>query len=54
MTVAIYSAAGGRVVLAGETLKSLGFEGVRNAGGCKDWVEAGGAIEWAYLCARLY
>jgi len=44
-TVVIYCAAGGRAALAGETLKALGFEDVRNAGGFKDWVEAGGAVE---------
>ena len=31
--------------LAGATLKALGFDDVRNAGGFKDWVEAGGAVE---------
>lgn len=44
-TVVIYCAAGGRAALAGATLKTLGFEDVRNAGGFKDWVEAGGAVE---------
>lgn len=44
-TVVIYCAAGGRAALAGATLKSLGFEDVRNAGGFKDWVEAGGKVE---------
>lgn len=44
-TVVVYCAAGGRAALAGATLKSLGFEDVRNAGGFKDWVEAGGAVE---------
>lgn len=44
-TVVIYCAAGGRAALAGATLKSLGFEDVRNAGGFKDWVEGGGAVE---------
>ena len=44
-TVVIYCAAGGRAALAGETLKKLGFEDVRNAGGFKDWVESGGPTE---------
>ena len=44
-TVVVYCAAGGRAALAGATLKALGFEDVRNAGGFKDWVEAGGAVE---------
>jgi rhodanese-related sulfurtransferase len=44
-TVVIYCAAGGRAALAGATLKTLGFEDVRNAGGFKDWVEAGGTVE---------
>jgi len=44
-TVVVYCAAGGRAALAGATLKSLGFEDVRNVGGFKDWVEAGGAVE---------
>lgn len=44
-TVVIYCAAGGRAALAGAALKSLGFEDVRNVGGFKDWVEAGGDVE---------
>ena len=44
-TIVVYCAAGGRAALAGETLKSLGFADVRNAGGFKDWVEAGGPVE---------
>ncbi|SLN46232.1 rhodanese-like domain-containing protein [Pseudooctadecabacter jejudonensis] len=44
-TVVIYCAAGGRAALAGETLKKLGFEDVRNAGGFKDWAENGGPVE---------
>ena len=44
-TVVVYCAAGGRAALAGATLKALGFDDVRNAGGFKDWVEAGGAVE---------
>mgnify|MGYP000551348539 CR=1 FL=1 len=44
-TVVIYCAVGGRAALAGATLKALGFEDVRNAGGFKDWVEADGEVE---------
>lgn len=44
-TVVVYCAAGGRAALAGATLKALGFDDVRNAGGFKDWIEAGGAVE---------
>lgn len=44
-TVLVYCAAGGRAALAGATLKALGFEDVRNAGGFKDWVEVDGVIE---------
>ncbi|MDC1296843.1 rhodanese-like domain-containing protein [Octadecabacter sp.] len=44
-TMVVYCAAGGRAALAGATLKALGFDDVRNAGGFKDWVEAGGAVE---------
>ena len=44
-TVVVYCAAGGRAALAGATLKSLGFEDVRNVGGFKGWVEAGGKVE---------
>lgn len=44
-TVVVYCAAGGRAALAGATLKSVGFADVRNAGGFKDWVEAGGKVE---------
>jgi len=44
-TVIIYCAAGGRAALAGETLKTLGVADVRNAGGFKDWAEAGGDVE---------
>ena len=33
------------VVLAGETLKSLGFEGVRNAGGFKDFIDIVAVVE---------
>ena len=38
-------AAGGRAALAGKTLRDLGFTDVRNLGGFKDWVAAGGEVE---------
>lgn len=44
-TVVVYCAAGGRAALAGETLKEMGFKDVRNAGGFKGWVDAGGETE---------
>lgn len=44
-TVVVYCAVGGRAALAGATLKSLGFADVRNSGGFKDWVDAGGEVE---------
>ncbi|MAS41574.1 MAG: rhodanese [Rhodobacteraceae bacterium] len=43
--VIVYCASGGRSALAGRTLGELGFETVRNLGGFKDWVEAGGEVE---------
>jgi rhodanese-related sulfurtransferase len=44
-TVIVYCASGGRSALAGKVLKELGYRDVRNLGGFKDWVEAGGAVE---------
>lgn len=44
-TILVYCAAGGRAALAGQTLREMGFRDVRNAGGFKDWVEAGGQVE---------
>jgi rhodanese-related sulfurtransferase len=46
-TVVLYCASGGRSALAGKTLKDLGYSDVRNLGGFKDWVEAGGEVEKA-------
>lgn len=45
--VITYCASGGRAALAGKTLKDLGYSDVRNLGGFKDWVEAGGEVEKA-------
>lgn len=44
-TVIVHCAAGTRAALAGKLLKDLGYQDVRNVGGFKDWVEAGGAVE---------
>jgi rhodanese-related sulfurtransferase len=43
--VVTYCASGGRAALAGKTLKELGYKDVRNLGGFKDWVGAGGGVE---------
>lgn len=43
--VILYCGSGGRAALAGKTLLDLGFRDVRNAGGFKDLVEAGWAVE---------
>ncbi|WP_270938365.1 rhodanese-like domain-containing protein [Falsiroseomonas oryzae] len=44
-TIIVYCASGGRSALAGKTLKDMGYTDVRNLGGFKDWVEAGGPVE---------
>lgn len=44
-TVLLYCGSGGRAALAGKTLKEMGYADVRNLGGFKDWVAAGGAVE---------
>jgi rhodanese-related sulfurtransferase len=44
-TVIVYCASGGRSALAGKALKDLGYPDVRNLGGFKAWVDAGGGIE---------
>lgn len=46
-TVVTYCASGGRSALVGKTLKDMGYANVRNLGGFKGWVEAGGAVEKA-------
>ena len=43
--IILYCAGGGRAALAGKTLRDLGFTDVRNLGGFKDWVAAGGEVE---------
>lgn len=44
-TIILYCAAGPRAALAGKVLKDMGYTHVRNLGGFKDWVEAGGEID---------
>ena len=43
--IILYCAGGGRAALAGKTLRDMGFSDVRNLGGFRDWMAAGGAIE---------
>ena len=43
--VVVYCASGGRAALAGKLLKDMGFAEVYNAGGFKDWKDAGNAVE---------
>jgi len=45
--VVAYCASGGRSALVGKTLKDMGYENVRNLGGFKGWLDAGGQIEKA-------
>ena len=44
-TIVAYCASGGRSALVGKTLKDMGYKDVRNLGGFKGWVDAGGEIE---------
>ena len=44
-TVILYCASGGRAALGGKTLVDMGYDKVYSAGGFKDWVESGTAIE---------
>lgn len=46
-TIITYCAGGGRAAMAGKTLKDMGYPDVRNLGGFKDWVAAGGAVDKA-------
>ena len=46
-TVIAYCASGGRSALVGKTLKDMGYANVRNLGGFKAWVDAGGPVEKA-------
>ena len=44
-TVVAYCASGGRSALVLKTLKEMGYENVRNLGGFKGWLDAGGDVE---------
>jgi rhodanese-related sulfurtransferase len=44
-TVVTYCASGGRAALVGKTLKDMGYDNVRNLGGFKGWLDAGGEAE---------
>jgi rhodanese-related sulfurtransferase len=44
-TVVAYCASGGRSALVAKTLKDMGYANVRNLGGFKGWVDAGGTVE---------
>ena len=44
-TVVAYCASGGRSALVGKTLKDMGYDNVKNLGGFKGWLEAGGEVE---------
>jgi rhodanese-related sulfurtransferase len=46
-TVVTYCASGGRSALVGKTLKDMGYAHVRNLGGFKAWLDAGGPTEKA-------
>jgi rhodanese-related sulfurtransferase len=46
-TVVTYCASGGRSALVGKTLKDMGYDKVRNLGGFKGWLDAGGEIDKA-------
>jgi rhodanese-related sulfurtransferase len=46
-TIVAYCASGGRSALVGKTLKDMGYENVRNLGGFKGWLDAGGPVEKA-------
>lgn len=44
-TIVAYCASGGRSALVLKTLKEMGYEDVRNLGGFKGWLDAGGSVE---------
>jgi rhodanese-related sulfurtransferase len=44
-TIILYCASGGRAALCGKALLELGYTDVRNLGGFKAWVDAGGEVE---------
>ena len=46
-TIVAYCASGGRSALVGKILKDMGYTNVRDLGGFKGWLDAGGEIEKA-------
>jgi rhodanese-related sulfurtransferase len=46
-TIVAYCASGGRSALVGKTLKDMGYDKVRNLGGFKGWIDAGGEVDKA-------
>jgi rhodanese-related sulfurtransferase len=44
-TIVAYCASGGRSALVGKTLKDMGYDNVRNLGGFKGWLDAGGDVD---------
>ncbi len=44
-TIVAYCASGGRSALVLKTLHDMGYSNVRNLGGFKGWVDAGGPVE---------
>jgi rhodanese-related sulfurtransferase len=44
-TIVAYCASGGRSALVGKVLKDMGYANVRNLGGFKGWLDAGGEVE---------
>jgi rhodanese-related sulfurtransferase len=44
-TIVAYCASGGRSALVLKTLHDMGYANVRNLGGFKNWLDAGGAVE---------
>lgn len=44
-TIVAYCASGGRSALVLKTLKDMGYGNVRNLGGFKAWLDAGGPVE---------
>jgi rhodanese-related sulfurtransferase len=46
-TIVTYCASGGRAALVGKTLKDMGYADVRNLGGFKAWLDAGGETDKA-------
>jgi rhodanese-related sulfurtransferase len=44
-TIVAYCASGGRSALVGKVLKEMGYNNVRNLGGFKGWVDAGGEVD---------